>query len=444
MAKSKGAGRFYTGYELWAAAVLDFLPLLLLYTLIAAVVLALAFDPSWIYAPLVPWLGEPKVDGLDYIYSWMLALQVIEMALMALAALWVAMQPQEKRDALADRAKALLKERKRIWDTDPDCRRYDNREAIETKAREKVMKEKGFMGLLDSADEMREKREALKEKADAFPAKMPTVAFDDVIGMEDLKAKLRRTVLKFTSDDGNGILLTGEPGNGKTFMVEALAGELGYSLIHARAGEMVSMWIGQTSERVMEVFDAAIAQAPCILFFDEIDSLLSERSGMGGGSSDMDMQRTVNALMTRIADMNRGFADHQVLIVAATNHYDKLDQAGRREGRFDVKIEVPPPDPTARIGLLREGLKGLRVNDEELARMADRWEGYPVSRLRAIARMARDLVAEKGPNAVVDADLLREALREVQGSAGPGWQRTRWICRIWCSAMMCAAIWIRW
>jgi len=255
----------------------------------------------------------------------------------------------------------------------------------------------------------------LDDAAKKYPARdMPREEYNlsRVWGMAETKRRLLNAVDRFETEGGNGLLLYGEPGTGKTFLVENLAGELGYSLLEARATELVSRWVGQTTEQVALIRDAALIQAPCVLFFDEIDSLLPKRES----EMHQDQRQAVNAMLTTIAELNARFAQHRVLVVAATNHIDLLDGAGIREGRFDVKVEVPPPDYEARLGMLEQALGGVRYNRADLEASARRWEGFNVKRLQLVGRTAARLA--KTENRKVDTDLLKRALRDVQGQSG--------------------------
>ncbi|WP_169721410.1 AAA family ATPase [Thiomicrorhabdus chilensis] len=249
--------------------------------------------------------------------------------------------------------------------------------------------------------------------ANEFPARLPRFTFKDVHGMENMKGELSKTVNFFKEEGGNGILLFGAPGNGKTFVAESLAGELGVKILEARTQELTSKWIGDTTEKIKRIFEAAQAQAPCVLFLDEIDSFLQDR---GDSGMNQDQNQSANTLLTAIAELNRGYKEHGILIVAATNFIDKLDGAGIREGRFDKKIEVYSPDFEARKFILLDGVLGYPVDEKMVEQVVARWEGFSVSRMRAIAKIAKRFAREE--NRTIDIDLLSRALREVQGRLG--------------------------
>lgn len=257
---------------------------------------------------------------------------------------------------------------------------------------------------------------------DRFPVKTPRKKYADVVGMDEFKTRLlvagKEIIDSETNVKGkkkkptrNGIMLFGGAGNGKTMFAEALAGELGLKYIYVTFGDIASRWVGQTTEVAMAAFDVAEKNAPCLMFMDEIDSILGSRSQQ---SASHEHTRTVNSILTRLVDI-RGKG---VVVVGATNYVDMLDQAAIREGRFDFKMEVPPPDEPARVALLTSALKDAAVvfDVDGVKRAARRWAGFSSSRLRAIAEEAgRTASAEKTD---VDFIKLTEALRRIQGRTG--------------------------
>lgn len=248
-----------------------------------------------------------------------------------------------------------------------------------------------------------------------FPTRKATRTFADVAGMNELKSKLAKAGNEIINNQGarNGILLTGEPGNGKTSMAEALAGELKLPIIDVAFGNFVSMWVGETTQKVMQVFDDAERQAPCVLFIDEIEAVLIDRSKTKG--SDQEAPKTVAAMLKRLEDIRR----KKVVVVAATNYLSQLDPASIREGRFDYKIEVLPPDYEARKFLLENGLKPVAqlIDTNGLDRAAKRWEGFSVSRIRAIAAGVLDQHNERKISKI-GFDELAQALRALNATQG--------------------------
>lgn len=252
-------------------------------------------------------------------------------------------------------------------------------------------------------------------------AAQPRTSFRDILGMDAIKQRLidpARAIMADRAVDAesprNGILLYGAPGNGKTIFAESLAGELGVPLVTLTYGDVVSKWIGQTPRQISNCFAYAKAHAPCVFFIDEVDSFLRSRDSNVGGPEDL---KITNTLLTEIMAL-RG---HRVALVAATNFLGTLDAAAIREGRFDFKIEITPPDAPARSGLLRHGVRQhaseLQVDNAALESVARRWNGFSVTRLLAVTRELPVYAREKG-TASIGFDEWLGALRRVQGSKG--------------------------
>ncbi|MFC6522652.1 AAA family ATPase [Undibacterium arcticum] len=258
-----------------------------------------------------------------------------------------------------------------------------------------------------------------------FPAQWPKRVLDDIHGMEEVKQRLKRAATEIVApstdpsrhpNGRNGILLFGDPGNGKTALVDALAGEMGLKYITVTYGDVASKWINETTEHVMISFREAVAQAPCLLFFDEIDSLIPSRTSPAGGGFD-ETSKTTNSILTEIVNIrNKG-----VIVVGATNFLDKLDKAAIREGRFDYKIEVPTPDIHARLGILLESLMHnlphVPYDPDSVHTVALRWDGYSVKRIQAVGEELAEMDRER-PIIKVEGEQLLAALRRVQGRKG--------------------------
>ncbi len=250
---------------------------------------------------------------------------------------------------------------------------------------------------------------------------VPTVSFKDILGNEALKRRLLEAAKGVTgsrpekgTNPRNGILMHGGAGNGKTFLAEALAGELQLPFLQLTVGDVSSKWVGERTDRIRQSFEQAVRAQPCVLFIDEIDSLLESRDGDRGDGVKEDRD-VVNALLTMLVDVRKS----RVLVVGATNHVDRLDSAGIREGRFDFKVEITPPDEAARIGLLTTGLKKAlpktRVDDEVIRSVARRWNGFSVKRILAVTEEMPSFLQGRG---LITFEDFMGALRALQGQRG--------------------------
>ena len=242
--------------------------------------------------------------------------------------------------------------------------------------------------------------------------------FADLVGMPDTKKRLLAAgedIVRGSGNRRNGMLLFGEPGNGKTLFAEALAGELKVPFMSITYGDVASKWINETPQKIDAMFRAARRVGVCVLFIDEFDSFTKPRDA-GGHSMDRDM---ANVMLTNINNLH----GTRVVLVAATNFIDKLDPAAIRDGRFDYKIEIPPPDMEARVAILRkaigESLGFSVVEPVAIASLAERWSGFSASRLASVggqlAEMRRDGRFGAGK---VTFDLGMQAMRLIQGRKG--------------------------
>jgi transitional endoplasmic reticulum ATPase len=260
----------------------------------------------------------------------------------------------------------------------------------------------------------------------SYPATKARYHFADVVGMDALKLRLREAVSEILSarkdrrPPRNGFLLSGEPGNGKTFIAEAIAGEMNLPFVSVSFGNFASQWVNQTSQQVRQAFTEAKRQAPCVLFLDEIDSLLKERSKVV--NSDSEVARTTNILLTELVDIRAS----EVIVIAATNFIEQLDPAAVRDGRFDFKIEIPNPDAPARRGVIEQTVqtcgryahgKCLQIERSALDQAVKRWEGFSVARIRAAIDETCRLVIKDQRLCITYPD-LQVALRTVQGAQG--------------------------
>merc|ERR1712185_613121 len=187
---------------------------------------------------------------------------------------------------------------------------------------------------------------------------VPNVKWDDIGGLEQTKRELQEMILypiehpekfeKFGMQPSRGVLFYGPPGCGKTLLAKAVASETSANFVSIKGPELLTMWFGESEANVREVFDKARSAAPCILFFDELDSIAKARGG-GGGDAGGAGDRVMNQLLT---EMDGVTAQKMVFFVGATNRPELLDDALLRPGRLDQLIYIPLPDRPARQGIL--------------------------------------------------------------------------------------------
>jgi ATP-dependent Zn protease len=246
----------------------------------------------------------------------------------------------------------------------------------------------------------------------------PDVTFADVIGVEDAKDALREIVdflidpKKFQRLGGRvrkGVLLTGIPGTGKTLLARAVAGEAECKFFSITGSDFVEMFVGVGASRVRNLFDEAKKNAPCVVFIDEIDAVGRHRgAGLGGGHDER--EQTLNQLLS---EMDGFEAKAGIVVIAATNRIDVLDRALLRPGRFDRKINVPPPDYSDRLRLLLHYTKATpvatNINLEQIAVWGATLTGADISTL---VNEAAILAARRKRNAIAQVDLV-DALAKI-------------------------------
>ncbi len=237
---------------------------------------------------------------------------------------------------------------------------------------------------------------------------VPDVRWDDIGGLEDIKRLLVETVewpLRYgklfqhaRTTAPKGILLYGAPGTGKTLVGKAVAKESEVNFISVKGPALLTKWVGESERGVREVFKKAKQASPCIVFFDEIDAL-APRRGSGGDSHVA--ERVVSQLLTEMDGIEELKG---VVVLAATNRLDIVDPALLRAGRFEVLVELPAPDPAARLAIFRVHTRDKPLApDVELDSLADQTEGLVGADIEAICRQASMLAirefVEKKPEA---------------------------------------------
>jgi transitional endoplasmic reticulum ATPase len=223
---------------------------------------------------------------------------------------------------------------------------------------------------------------------------VPNTKWRDIGGLEDVKRQLIEMIqwplehgdiyLKYGQKPSRGVLFFGPPGCGKTLLAKAVASESTANFISIKGPELLSKWFGESEAAVREVFDKARSAAPCILFFDELDSIAKARGtsiGDGGGAGD----RVLNQLLTEMDGVSE---QKMVFLIGATNQPHLLDAALTRPGRLDSLIYIGLPDYEARVGIFKATLRKAPTHDIDFDYLADRTEGYSGADISGICTAA--------------------------------------------------------
>jgi len=223
--------------------------------------------------------------------------------------------------------------------------------------------------------------------------------------LEETKRSLQEMILypidhpekfeKFGMQPSRGVLFYGPPGCGKTLLAKAVASECSANFVSIKGPELLTMWFGESEANVREVFDKARAAAPCVLFFDELDSIGTAR-GSGGGEAGGAGDRVMNQLLTEIDGVG---VKKNVFFIGATNRPELLDEALLRPGRLDQLIYIPLPDLPARQNVLESTLKKSPIAPNvPLSFIAQKTEGFSGADLAELCQRAaksaiRDAIA---------------------------------------------------
>ncbi len=213
-----------------------------------------------------------------------------------------------------------------------------------------------------------------------------------------------------------GILLYGPPGNGKTLLAKAVAGEASAHLEFINGPEILSKWVGQSEENLRNIFARAKTLAPSVVLIDEIDAIAATRDTVS-------QQHEVSLISQLLVLLDGLEARGKVAVVATTNRVDALDSAIRRPGRFDYHIEVPLPDLLGRVAILNVHLRKLKLAETfDPGRMAEDTDGFSGADLAALCREAGLLAIRRAVRGHIPASstsVLREdlvaAVRSIQG-----------------------------
>jgi transitional endoplasmic reticulum ATPase len=253
----------------------------------------------------------------------------------------------------------------------------------------------------------------------------PNIKWEDVGGIEKAKQELKEMVEwpikcpeafdRLGIKPPKGILLYGPPGTGKTLLAKAVATESEANFIQVKGPELLSMWVGKSEEGVRKIFERARQVAPCIIFFDEIDSLASKRG------YELGTKVTERVLNQMLAEMDGIEGLNSVIVIGATNRPDMLDAALMRPGRFDRILYVPVPDKEGRLQILKIHTKKMPLEkDIKLDKIADETEGYTGADLEALAREAAMLALRE---CITCDKVKKKHFDEAMNKVGPSVQK---------------------
>jgi AAA family ATPase, CDC48 subfamily len=268
-------------------------------------------------------------------------------------------------------------------------------------------------------------KEALKEIQPSalreVLVQVPDIKWDDIGGLENAKQELREAVEwplkypesfdKFGVTPPRGVLIYGPPGTGKTLLAKAVANESKANFIAVKGPELLSKWVGESEKGVREVFRKARQTAPTVIFFDEIDSIASARSGSSTDSGVT--QRVVNQLLTEIDGLEEL---QDVAVIAATNRVDIMDPALLRPGRFDRHVKVDDPDEAARLAIFKVHTKNMPLADDvDLGYLAKNTQKYVGADIEAVCREAVMLTLRDDLKAeTVKMKYFKKAMKKVK------------------------------
>jgi transitional endoplasmic reticulum ATPase len=264
----------------------------------------------------------------------------------------------------------------------------------------------------------------------------PDIPWTAIGGLEEVKRELQEAVewpLRYPNlykELGHtvpkGILLHGPSGTGKTMLAKAVATESEANFISVKGPELISKWVGESERGIREIFRRARQASPCVIFFDEIDSIAPTRGGGMEGGVHSSTERMVSQLLTEMDGIQE---IHGVVVLAATNRVDMIDTALLRPGRFDKIVYVPKPEVKTRQKILEIHTKGKPLSrDVDLRRISELTEGFSGADVSAVANTAVSVVlheylakystpeeaAKHSSEALVSMQHIEEAVKKIR------------------------------
>ncbi len=262
----------------------------------------------------------------------------------------------------------------------------------------------------------------------------PQVTFADVGGLESVKEDIRKRILhpllhpdmyrEYGRAAGGGLLLYGPPGCGKSLLAKAIAGEISARWMEVGIHEILDMWMGNSEKNLHALFQKAREQAPCVLYFDEIDALAADRHDMRRSAG----RTTINQFLSELDGSTA--SNEGVLVFGATNSPWHLDPAFRRPGRFDRILFAPPPDEAGREAILQIQLRNRPLAPLDFRKLAKKSEGFSGADLKSVVERACDVVLSESirsgkPPALISTAHLLDALAKTTPSTKSWFETAR-------------------
>ena len=283
-----------------------------------------------------------------------------------------------------------------------------------------------------------EKAEKLIKMADSMPSAIkegereekiaqllekPKITFNDVAGLNEVKEKIKdliitpflypETAKKWRVKTGGGVLLYGPPGNGKTLLAKAVAGELEADFFYIKASDIMSKWVGESEKKVASLFQKARECDKAVIFIDEIDALLPKRTG----SHSTVMKRVVPQFLAEMDGIDS--KNERILLIAATNVPWEIDPAVLRPGRFDFKFYIPLPDFEARKKIFEINLdvpKEEKFNFDLLAEISKGYSGADIKLICDEAKRKMFRMEIEGKKNILKTEYVVEIIRKIKPS----------------------------
>lgn len=332
---------------------------------------------------------------------------------------------------MENRAKAILQERKKpLRIPDVPIFELDDRllkiiaKAVSQDVDKRFQSADEFLktlnGEIDVEDVVYEKysvnEDNSQSKSQSAKSKPKGNGFADVAGMAELKDRLKKEVIDLFRNPEkyrrlrvkipNGILLYGPPGCGKTFIAEKFAEEIGCNYMYVHCSDVASPYIHGGQEKIAAMFEQAKNNAPTVLFLDELDAMIADRSK----HTNVSEYGEVNEFLTQLNNC----ADNQIIVIGATNNPKAIDPAALRSGRLDVKVYVPAPDKDARTQLFKLYLKDIADKDIDYDVLAQKTDGYVSKDVCVLVNKAA-LVTAQDDQEFIKMDTLLNAIEKSKG-----------------------------